>query len=249
MRAKISLIKVTESGMIDVVQAYDRAHITRLETDDADALEHKLATAHRLFGDRKAWLKPHERIAVLRKAAQIMEERRAHLAMQIAREGGKPLADAPVETDRAINGVRNAAEVLRTHGGIEIPMGSTPATDGRRAWTIHEPIGVVAAISAFNHPLNLAVHQLAPAIAIGCPIIIKPASSTPLSCFELVGIDKRKDGVDYFGGGALWFGKALREPLEIGVSLRIDITKNPDAPLRVYERQNLFVSGPRWLSP
>jgi acyl-CoA reductase-like NAD-dependent aldehyde dehydrogenase len=174
--------------MIDVLQAYDRAHIARLETDDADALEHKLAAAHRLIGDRKAWLKPHERIAVLRKAAQIMEGRREHLAMQIAREGGKPLADALVETDRAIDGMLNAAEVLRTRGGIEIPMGSTPATDRRRAWTIHEPIGVVAAISAFNHPLNLAVHQLAPAIATGCPIIIKPASSTPLSCFELVEI-------------------------------------------------------------
>jgi DNA-3-methyladenine glycosylase len=66
---------------------------------------------------------------------------------------------------------------------------------------------------------------------------------------QAVGIDKRQDGVDYFGGGALWLGKALREPLEIGVSLRIGITKNPDAPLRFYERQNLFVSGPRWLSP
>jgi len=65
-------------------------------------------------------------------------------------------------------------------------MGLTPASDGRWAFTIREPIGIVAAISAFNHPLNLIVHQAAPAIAVGCPVIIKPASSTPLCCLEFV---------------------------------------------------------------
>ncbi len=67
-------------------------------------------------------------------------------------------------------------------------MGLTPASDGRRAWTIKEPIGVVAAISAFNHPLNLIVHQVAPAIATGCPVIVKPAGATPLCCMELVNL-------------------------------------------------------------
>jgi acyl-CoA reductase-like NAD-dependent aldehyde dehydrogenase len=104
----------------------------------------------------------------------------------IAREGGKPFADAAVEVTRAIDGLRNAAEELRNFGGREIPMGLTPASDGRWAFTIREPIGIVAAISAFNHPLNLIVHQAAPAIAVGCPVIIKPASSTPLCCLELV---------------------------------------------------------------
>jgi acyl-CoA reductase-like NAD-dependent aldehyde dehydrogenase len=104
----------------------------------------------------------------------------------IAREGGKPYADATVEVTRAIDGLRNAAEELRNFGGNEIPMGLTPASDGRWAFTIREPIGVVAAISAFNHPLNLIVHQVAPAIAVGCPVIIKPASTTPLCCLELV---------------------------------------------------------------
>jgi len=115
-----------------------------------------------------------------------MEARLDHLALQIAREGGKPLTDARVEAVRAIDGVRNAADELRVMAGREIPMGLTAAADGRRAWTVVEPIGVVAAISAFNHPLNLIVHQVAPAIAVGCPVIIKPASSTPLSCFEFV---------------------------------------------------------------
>lgn len=172
--------------MIEVFQAYDRALIGSIESDDAAALEAKLALAHRLFRDRKGWLKPHQRIAVLHRLAELMAAHRDELALLIAREGGKPLTDARIETDRAIDGIRNSAEVIRTRAGVEIPMGLTPASDGRRAWTILEPIGVVAAISAFNHPLNLCVHQLGPAIAAGCPIIIKPAPTTPLSCLKLV---------------------------------------------------------------
>lgn len=172
--------------MIEVVQAFDRARIAELPTDDASALEMKLATAHARFQDRGAWLQPHERMAVLHKLAGLVERQREAFAMLIAREGGKPYSDALVETDRAIDGIRNAADLLRARGGVEIPMGLTPASENRRAWTIKEPIGVVAAISAFNHPLNLIVHQVAPAIATGCPIIVKPATATPLCCVELV---------------------------------------------------------------
>jgi acyl-CoA reductase-like NAD-dependent aldehyde dehydrogenase len=67
-------------------------------------------------------------------------------------------------------------------------MGLSPASDGRWAFTTKEPIGVVAAISAFNHPLNLIVHQVAPAVAVGCPVIVKPAPATPMSCIALVGL-------------------------------------------------------------
>jgi acyl-CoA reductase-like NAD-dependent aldehyde dehydrogenase len=172
--------------MIEVVQAFDRAPIAELPTDDAAALERKLEAARKVFADRGGWLKTHQRIDILRKLAGLMEARLDHLALQIAREGGKPLTDARVEAVRAIDGVRNAADELRVMAGQEIPMGLTPASDGRRAFTIVEPIGVVAAISAFNHPLNLIVHQVAPAIAVGCPVIVKPASTTPLSCFEFV---------------------------------------------------------------
>ena len=97
-------------------------------------------------------------------------------------------ADALVEVGRAIDGVLNAAEELRTFAGQEIPMGLTPASTDRWAFTTKEPIGVVAAISAFNHPLNLIVHQVVPAIAVGCPVIVKPASATPLSCLDFVAL-------------------------------------------------------------
>ena len=121
--------------MIEVVQAFDRAPIAELPTDDAAALERKLVAARKVFADRGGWLKTHQRIDILRRLVGLMQAKRDHLALQIAREGGKPLADARVETDRAIDGVRNAAEELRVMAGQEVPMGLTPAADGRRAFS------------------------------------------------------------------------------------------------------------------
>lgn len=172
--------------MLDVVQAFDRQLIKPIPTDDATALERKLSTAARVFKDRDNWLKPHHRMAILRKLASLLDSKRDQFALMIAREGGKPLPDAIVETNRAIDGIHNAADELRNFGGKEIPMGLSAAAENRWAFTTKEPIGVVAAISAFNHPLNLIVHQVVPAIATGCPVIIKPASTTPLSCLAFV---------------------------------------------------------------
>jgi acyl-CoA reductase-like NAD-dependent aldehyde dehydrogenase len=172
--------------LLQIVQAYDRRPIAEVETDGADALEAKLELAARSLRDRDQWLKPHERIGVLYRLASLMEPLREKFSRLIAQEGGKPLVDAEVEANRAIDGVRNAAEELRNFAGREIPMGLTAASAGRWAFTTKEPIGVVVAISAFNHPLNLIVHQVAPAIAVGCPVIVKPAPATPLCCQEFV---------------------------------------------------------------
>ncbi len=183
------------SKTLQVVQAFDRAVITEVPADDAQALEAKLASATRMLRDRDAWLKPHQRSAILLRAVSLLEARQTHFAQLIAREGGKPYTDAAVEVIRAIDGLRNAADELRTFAGREIPMGLTAASDGRWAFTTKEPIGIVAAISAFNHPLNLIVHQVAPAIAVGCPVIVKPATATPLSCIDFVAL-LREAGLD-----------------------------------------------------
>ncbi len=185
--------------MIKVVQAYDRAPFAEVQSDDADALEIRLEAARRAFLDRDGWLVPHERIAVLRRLANLLGGKVNHFARLIAREGGKPLADATVEAMRAVDSVQSAADEMRTFAGQEIPMGLTAASTGRMAFTIKEPIGVVAAISAFNHPLNLIVHQVVPAIAVGCPIIVKPATTTPLCCLEFVALVRAS--------------RALRDPL------------------------------------
>ncbi len=166
-----------------VRQAFDGAAIAEVALDDAESLVQKLERAIRCFADRPGWLPAYKRIEILRRLARLMEREFDALAMLIAREGGKPLSDARVETTRAINGVEGAVGELEHR---EIPMGLTPASQDRWAFTIKEPVGVVAAISAFNHPLNLVVHQVVPAIATGCPVIVKPATSTPLSCLRFV---------------------------------------------------------------
>ena len=116
----------------------------------------------------------------------MVRARAEEFAQLIAKEGGKPLMDARVEVTRAIDGINLAAgELSHIMRGEEIPMGLTASTTGRIAFTTYEPIGVVVAVSAFNHPLNLIVHQVIPAVAVGCPVIIKPASTTPLNCLRL----------------------------------------------------------------
>ncbi len=171
---------------LEVFAAFDRSLIATATPADSKAVDKALETASRLFRDRDAWLKPYQRIEILDKAAAIMTQRADEL--EAAREGGKPLIDSKVEVARAIDGVKNCIEVLRTEGGKEIPMNLNPASAGRIAFTRKQPIGVVVAVSAFNHPLNLIVHQVGPAVATGCPVIIKPAEDTPLSCFRFVNI-------------------------------------------------------------
>jgi len=178
----------TANGTIEVTAPWDGAHITKIETGGADAAERALATARALADDRDAVLPVPERIAILDRTAALMAVRREELALEAAREGGKPLADSLVEVDRAIDGVRLCIEELRTQRGEQIPMGINAASMNRIAYTHREPIGVVLAFSAFNHPLNLAVHQVAPAVAAGCPAIIKPAEATPISCMRFVAL-------------------------------------------------------------
>jgi len=171
-----------------VVAPFDRSPIAEVEQVNHGGIERALATAYALFRNRDAWLSPARRIEILQRAAAIVETRREELAREAAREGGKPLVDSMVEANRAADSLRCCVETLRTQAGSEVPMNLNAASAGRLAFTHHEPIGVVAAFSAFNHPLNLVAHQVGPAIAAGCPVIVKPAKAAPLSCLRLVGI-------------------------------------------------------------
>ncbi len=172
----------------EVRSPWDGSLLATVEQVDRAGAERALATAHALFRDRDAWLPAARRIEILRRAAVIIAERRDALALEAAREGGKPLMDSRIEADRAVDSIRLCAEHLRLGHGTEVPMGRTAASAGRLALTHHEPIGPVLAFSAFNHPLNLIAHQVGPAVAAGCPVIVKPAKATPLSCFRLVRI-------------------------------------------------------------
>ena len=127
-----------------------------------------------------------ERIFILNKTADLVEAKAEEFARQSAEEGGKPLIDSRIELTRAVQGIREAANSIGQLTGHEIPMNLTPSSMNRMAFTTREPIGIVAAISAFNHPFNLIVHQVIPGVAVGCPVIVKPARTTPLSCLNLV---------------------------------------------------------------
>lgn len=175
-------------SQIEVVNPFDLKAIGSVSLTDWTVADQYLETAHNLFCNRKSWMPSYQRIEILKKTAQIMSERFEDLAFQIANEGGKPLMDARVEVTRAIDGVGLCIKELSHMAGTEIPMGLTEAGAGRMAFTTREPIGPVVAVSAFNHPLNLIVHQVAPAIAVGCPVLVKPAGDTPLSCKAFVDI-------------------------------------------------------------
>jgi len=145
-----------------------------------DEVEQSICKARKCFDDPKTTLPVHQRIGILEKTVYLMEERMEELATIACKEGGKPWKDTLVEVKRAIQGVKLAIEHISQIKGEQIPMDQTESTAGRLAFTTREPIGVVAAVSAFNHPLNLIIHQVIPAIAVGAAVIIKPANDTPL---------------------------------------------------------------------
>ena len=171
---------------LKILSPFDGHLISEIEWDDAGKLEHMLSTAHRLAGNPDHAIPVPQRIAILEKTAHLVEEKSEEFARQAAEEGGKPLIDSRVELDRAVQGIWEAARSISQLTGREVPMNLTTSSMNRMAYTRREPIGVVAAVSAFNHPFNLIVHQVVPAVAVGCPAIVKPALTTPLSCFNLV---------------------------------------------------------------
>ena len=133
----------------------------------------------------------YERASILMAASAALTARRDEIARTLAGEAGKPIKDARTEVERAAMTFHVAAEEARRLGGDVIPMDLAPHGKGRIALTRRVPIGPVAAISPFNFPLNLTAHKIAPAIAAGNPIVLKPATRTPLSALYLAEIVTR----------------------------------------------------------
>lgn len=130
-------------------------------------------------------LKNYQRSEILHKAADALAERKEEFARVIAQEGGKPIGEARGEAARAESTFRLAAEAARTWGGELLPLDVSPAAGDRMALVKRFPIGMVTGITPFNFPLNLVAHKVAPAIAVGCSINLKPASTTPLTALKL----------------------------------------------------------------
>lgn len=176
--------------MLKVYSPFDQSLIKEIPMIGKEEVEKQLQTAYALFQNQANWLPAHQRIEILEKTVEIMKKRVEELTKMAAQEGGKPYMDSKVEVLRAVNGVKLAIEHIGQLKGGQVPMGLTKASENRIAYITREPIGVVVSVSAFNHPLNLIIHQTVTAIAAGCPVIVKPASTTPLSCINFVEILK-----------------------------------------------------------
>jgi acyl-CoA reductase-like NAD-dependent aldehyde dehydrogenase len=135
-------------------------------------------------------LPAHERARILDATAQLLAERQEEAAQLISAEAGKPLKAARVEAQRAVSTYTFAAVEARKLTGETVPMDASPAGVGKLAFTIRLPIGVIGAISPFNFPLNLVAHKIAPALAAGCPVVLKPASATPFSALFLADLEE-----------------------------------------------------------
>ena len=176
--------------MLKVTSPYNFKVIKEIPLMQHTDVENALKVAYNLFRDQAKWIPAWQRIEILERVVDAMKEREEDFTNIAAEEGGKPYMDSKVEVLRAINGVKLAIEHIGQLAGEQIPMGQTSSSVNRLAFTIREPIGVVVSISAFNHPLNLIIHQVVTAIAAGAPVIVKPALTTPLSCLEFVSILK-----------------------------------------------------------
>jgi acyl-CoA reductase-like NAD-dependent aldehyde dehydrogenase len=175
--------RVGGNETITVRSPYDGEEIGQVPKCDESHVDKAVAAAKAaLAGDP---LPPWKRAEILDKAAELLSERVEQFARTIAIEAAKPLKTARVEATRAVSTFTFAAVAARTLTGATVPIDAAQVGEGRLAFTLRVPIGVVGAISPFNFPLNLVAHKLAPAIAAGCPVVLKPASQTPLSAIAL----------------------------------------------------------------
>ena len=161
----------------------------KLSTIDLTAKKealHMVVEAHKLHTENPQGLPKDKRINILENLHVLLLKNKSELIELSVLEGGKPILDTKVEMERALEGVKIAIQAIRNIKGEMIPMNLNPASNNKLAYTQKNPIGVVFSISAFNHPINLAVHQIIPSIAAGCPVIYKPALTTPLVSKKII---------------------------------------------------------------
>ncbi|HEX2678252.1 MAG TPA: aldehyde dehydrogenase family protein, partial [Polyangiales bacterium] len=170
---------VQANADLPVTDKHSGEIVTRVALADASVVNDAIAAAVRAKKSMRA-LHAYERKAALQHCVKRFEARAEELAMALCIEAGKPIRDARVEVTRLIDTFSIAAEEAVRIVGEVLPMDISPrAKDYRAQWT-RVPVGVVSCITPFNFPLNLVAHKVAPAIACGCPFVLKPASTTPI---------------------------------------------------------------------
>ncbi|NJK82226.1 MAG: aldehyde dehydrogenase family protein, partial [Chloroflexaceae bacterium] len=163
---------------------YDDSAVGIVSMAGAAELEHAIQAAVAAFAQTSV-MPSHRRAAILRAVSQGLEERAEEFARSIALEAGKPIKQARAEVQRAIFTFAQAAEEATRIPGEIIHLDAFPTGEGRRGIVQRFPVGPIAAITPFNFPLNLVAHKLAPAMAAGCPVVLKPSPQTPITALKL----------------------------------------------------------------
>jgi acyl-CoA reductase-like NAD-dependent aldehyde dehydrogenase len=171
---------------VDVRSPYSGESVARVAKAGADEARRAVDAAERAMREP---LPAHKRAEILVRVAGALGRRADEAARQISVEAGKPLKAARVEVARAMSTYTFAAVEARKLAGDVVPMDASRAGEGKLAYTLRVPAGVVGAISPFNFPLNLVAHKIAPALAAGCAVVLKPASQTPLSALLLAELE------------------------------------------------------------
>ena len=192
---------------LEVRAPYSGDVVGRVARGGAAETQRAVDAAARAMSDP---LPAHARAAILDRTADLIAERQEDIARTICDEAGKPVKTARVEAERAVSTFRAAAAEARTLSGDVVPMDASPAGVGKVAYTARLPIGVVGAISPFNFPFNLVAHKVAPALAAGCAVVLKPASQTPLSALLLAELEAEA------GLPAGWLNVLVGRASEIG---------------------------------
>ncbi len=173
---------VETGDWLEVRSPYSADVVGRVAKGGADEARRAVDAAERAMRDP---LPAHKRAEVLIRVAGALGRRHDEVARLISDEAGKPMKAARVEAKRAMSTYTFAAVEARKLAGEMVPMDASQAGEGKLAFTLRRAVGVVGAISPFNFPLNLVAHKLAPALAAGCAVVLKPASQTPLSALLL----------------------------------------------------------------
>jgi acyl-CoA reductase-like NAD-dependent aldehyde dehydrogenase len=171
---------------VDVASPYDGSVVARVAKAGAAEARAAVDAAERAM---RAPLPAHKRAEILVRVAGALGKRADEAARLISAEAGKPLKASRVEVARAMSTYTMAAVEARKLAGEMVPMDASQAGEGKLAFTMRLPVGVVGAISPFNFPLNLVAHKIAPALAAGCAVVLKPASQTPLSALLLAELE------------------------------------------------------------
>jgi acyl-CoA reductase-like NAD-dependent aldehyde dehydrogenase len=177
---------VETGDWIDVASPFSHETVGRVAKGGAEETRQAIDAAEQALAEP---LPAHKRAEILVRVAGYLGKRHDEVARTISDEAGKPMKAARVEARRAMSTYTFAAVEARKLAGEMVPMDASQAGEGKLAFTLRRPIGIVGAISPFNFPLNLVAHKLAPALAAGCPVVLKPASQTPLSALLLAELE------------------------------------------------------------